>query len=84
MRTCSSLHHFFHRFEYNLVTKNIGLRPDRILIVAECTDDQFICDAAYNPGRGRDCLPLRWWCDGIVDCENATDEQPGCSMLPYC
>ncbi|XP_072042533.1 uncharacterized protein [Amphiura filiformis] len=38
-----------------------------------CHSDQFQC----NDG---DCFPFYWYCDGFFDCDDTSDEPPGC----YC
>jgi len=33
------------------------------------------CPAGNTPCPGTEtCIPVEWWCDGIVDCQNNTDE----------
>ena len=36
---------------------------------AQCNDAQFECGAPHER-----CIPLRWFCDGEVDCEGEDDE----------
>ena len=44
-------------------------------LTGNCTEDQFACDNGYH------CIPYFWECDGIIDCDDQSDEPIECRKL---
>lgn len=42
------------------------------------------CSAAEFDCGSDQCIPMRWSCDGVPDCDNESDEEESfCSKLSY-
>lgn len=54
------------------------LSPVSPTVAVTCKSGDFSCG-----GRVNRCIPHFWRCDGQVDCENGSDEQGCCKLLPY-
>jgi len=51
-----------------------------VVVAAECGDDQFMCIGIES----RICVPWSFWCDGLIDCFDESDEVPGCNTSKSC
>lgn len=61
---CKRNHSLRERF-----SQTVGLTPFHFVGPASCSDRQFLCR------KENKCIPSRWRCDYVSDCDDGADEQ---------